>query len=47
MLKAEEIAHNQGFDKMSVISGEGTRQYYRKLGYVDSLGEGRFMIKEL
>ena len=47
MLKAEEIALNQGFDKVSVISGEGTRQYYRKLGYVDSLGEGRFMIKEL
>ena len=47
MLKAEEIAHQQGFRKMSVISGEGTREYYRKLGYIDSIGEGKFMIKEL
>jgi ELP3 family radical SAM enzyme/protein acetyltransferase len=47
MKKAETIAKNEGFHKMSVISGEGTREYYRRLGYYDAEGEGKFMIKKL
>ena len=47
MVKAEEIARNEGYLKMSVISGEGTREYYRKLGYIDAEGDGKFMIKDL
>lgn len=31
--KAEEIAKENGFDSLNVISGIGVRQYYRKLGY--------------
>ena len=30
---AEKIAINNGFKKMSIISGVGTRNYYRKFGY--------------
>ena len=45
MRRAEEIAHREGYMKMSVISGEGTREYYRSLGYYDAVGEGAFMIK--
>lgn len=33
MAKAEEIAKRNGKDKMLVISGVGTREYYKKLGY--------------
>jgi histone acetyltransferase (RNA polymerase elongator complex component) len=47
MVKAEDIARNEGYLKMSVISGEGTREYYRKLGYIDAEGDGKFMIKDL
>ena len=31
--EAEEIAKRNGFDKISVISAIGTREYYKKLGY--------------
>ena len=31
---AEEVADNAGFKKISVISGIGVREYYRKQGYV-------------
>jgi elongator complex protein 3 len=44
MAKAEEIAKDNGIDKVIVISGVGVRGYYRKLGY--SL-EGPYMIKML
>jgi histone acetyltransferase (RNA polymerase elongator complex component) len=47
MLKAEEIAIGAGYRKMSVIAGEGTREYYRRLGYYDADGEGAFMMKAL
>ena len=40
--KAEKIAKNEGFKKLAVISGVGSRQYYRKLGYKL---EGTYMIK--
>ena len=33
ILKAEEIAKENGFRRMAVISGVGVRGYYRKLGY--------------
>jgi len=47
MVKAEEIAAGAGYQKMSVIAGEGTREYYRHLGYYDAEGEGTFMMKIL
>ncbi|MCL2402997.1 MAG: tRNA uridine(34) 5-carboxymethylaminomethyl modification radical SAM/GNAT enzyme Elp3 [Coriobacteriia bacterium] len=33
--KACEIAEDEGYTKMSVISSVGTRRYYRKLGFLD------------
>ncbi len=44
MQKAEEIAKENGFKTMAVISGIGVREYYKKLGY--SL-KGTYMVKEL
>ncbi|XP_068903991.1 elongator complex protein 3 [Tenebrio molitor] len=45
MEKAEDIAINEhGSDKIAVISGVGTRNYYRKLGYEL---EGPYMVKSL
>lgn len=45
---AENIARVKGYRVMKVIAGEGTRQYYAKLGYSDEgeLGMG-FMTKVL
>ena len=46
MQKAEEIAKENGYNKLSVISGVGVREYYKKLGYnLDE--EGIYMVKEL
>lgn len=45
MLAAERIARSEPRShKMAVISGVGTRQYYRKLGYHL---EGPYMVKSL
>jgi elongator complex protein 3 len=44
MSRAEEIAAEQGYKKIAVISSIGTRDYYRKLGYER---EGRYMTKVL
>ncbi len=44
MKKAEEIVKENGFEKLSVISGVGVREYYRKLGYKL---EGDYMIKKI
>lgn len=44
MEKAEEKARELGREKVAVISGIGTREYYRKLGYTR---EGVYMVKEL
>ncbi|RLG15444.1 tRNA uridine(34) 5-carboxymethylaminomethyl modification radical SAM/GNAT enzyme Elp3 [Candidatus Pacearchaeota archaeon] len=44
MNKAEKIVENKGIKKISVISGVGVREYYRKLGY--KLEES-YMVKEL
>jgi elongator complex protein 3 len=37
---AEEIAMQNGYRKIAVISGVGVREYYRKRGYTD----GRFFL---
>lgn len=44
MEKAEEKARKLDRGKVAVISGVGTREYYRKLGYEC---EGAYMVKEL
>ena len=45
MQEAERIAlEEHGSNKMSVISGVGTRDYYRKLGYKL---DGPYMSKSL
>jgi len=44
MKKAEEIAKENGFQKVAVISGVGVREYYKKLGYKL---KGDYMIKKL
>ena len=45
MEEAEQIAHEeQRSTKIAVISGVGTRHYYRKLGYEL---EGPYMVKSL
>jgi histone acetyltransferase (RNA polymerase elongator complex component) len=43
MKKAEEIAKENGWNKMAVIAGIGTQDYYAKLGYDD----GFYMTKNL
>ena len=48
MQRAEEICISHGLCKVAVISGVGTREYYRRLGYsLDTSGKGYFMIKNL
>lgn len=47
MAKAEKIAKENNFIKLSVIAGNGTKIYYEKIGYTQNYGEGDFMIKEL
>jgi histone acetyltransferase (RNA polymerase elongator complex component) len=42
--KAEEIAYNNGYEKIVVISGVGVKEYYRKNGYDDYC---TYMIKQL
>lgn len=44
MTRAEEIAISKSYTKTAVIAAEGNKEYYKKLGYVDS---GHFMIKNL
>jgi len=44
MSKAEEIAKNNKYSKTAVIAAEGNKEYYKKLGYIDS---GNFMMKHL
>lgn len=44
---AEDIAKQNGYKKLSVISGEGTRAYYSKNGYHAAEGAGRFMVKHI
>ena len=44
LLKAEEIAYNNGYNKCAVISGVGVREYYKKNGYTL---KNTYMIKKL
>jgi elongator complex protein 3 len=45
MANAEKIAKNAGWDKVAVIAGVGTREYYKnKCGY---RLEGTYMVKDL
>ena len=44
MTEAENFAKSFGYRKMAVISGIGTREYYKKKGYEF---EGTYMIKGL
>ncbi len=44
MAKAEEIAKENGYEKVAVISGVGVKGYYRKLGYKN---EGTYVTKKL
>ena len=41
---AEQIASRNGYGRMSVISGIGVREYYRKLGYHENT---TYMMKDL
>jgi len=45
--RAEEIAIENGYKKMSVIAGVGVREYYRKLGYIHDSEIGCYQIKQL
>lgn len=42
--RAEEIASESGYEKLSIISGIGAREYYKKLGYTL---DGIYMSKAL
>jgi len=44
LAKAEEIARQNGKNKMVIISGIGAREYFRKIGYER---EGAYMVKVL
>jgi elongator complex protein 3 len=44
MLEAEKIAKTKGYKKISVISGVGVKEYYRKLGY---RLENTYMVKDI
>mgnify|MGYP003340426710 CR=1 FL=1 len=47
LLLAEKIANDNNYYKICVISGEGTRSYYNKLGYKNIHGNGYFMLKNI
>ena len=47
LAEAEVMARRRGYTRMAVISGVGTRQYYRKHGYEIAPGPGDFMVKPL
>ena len=42
--KAEQIARDNGFAKLAVISGVGVKEYYRTLGFIDA---GTYLVKEV
>jgi ELP3 family radical SAM enzyme/protein acetyltransferase len=45
--RAEEIARDNGYNRMAVISGVGVREYYRKIGYQIDSETGCYQIKHL
>lgn len=44
LIEAEKLAREKGYDKMAIIAGIGTREYYAKKGY---RLEGTYMVKSL
>jgi elongator complex protein 3 len=42
--RAEEIASDEGFTSLAIMSGVGVRPYYRRQGYER---KGPYMIREL
>lgn len=42
MARAEEITKSNNYHKTAVIAAEGNKEYYKKLGYMDT---GNFMLK--
>ncbi|MDD3862068.1 MAG: GNAT family N-acetyltransferase, partial [Candidatus Gracilibacteria bacterium] len=44
MKRAEDVAKENGFKKIAVIAGIGTREYYKKRGYKLS---GTYMLKSI
>ena len=46
LAEAEYISVQRGYRKIAVIAGVGTRQYYRKYGFV-LRGQGAYMIKQI
>lgn len=47
LIRAEEIAISNGYNKIAVIAGVGVREYYRKCGYITDSIEGCYQIKIL
>jgi histone acetyltransferase (RNA polymerase elongator complex component) len=45
---AENISKVKGrYMKCAVIAAEGTKNYYNKYGYVDAVGAGGYMVKDI
>jgi len=44
MTTAEQIALHFGYKRLSVISGIGVREYYKKIGYQK---DGTYMVKDM
>jgi histone acetyltransferase (RNA polymerase elongator complex component) len=45
---AEHISKSHRYHKVCIIAGEGTKQYYEKLGYIEvSEDQGGFMVKSI
>jgi len=44
LVYAEKLARENGYRKLSIISGMGVREYYRKLGYAR---DGVYMSKKI
>jgi ELP3 family radical SAM enzyme/protein acetyltransferase len=45
--RAEQIALNNGYNKIAVTAGVGVREYYRKQGYIINSKKGCYQIKML
>ena len=44
---AEKMTKDNDYNGISVISGEGVREYYKNNDYIYNIKSGRFMIKKL
>lgn len=44
ILRSEELAREKGFKRLAVIAAVGTKEYYRKLGFLD---QGLYLTKDL